>query len=498
MRADVSTPEKQLSTMQILHVDDELDLVELTATFLQHENEQFRVSTATSASEGRDILAAHAIDCIVSDYDMPHENGLEFLATVRENHPDLPFILFTGKGSEEVASEAISAGVTDYLQKGAGTDQYALLANRIQNAINGRHAEQIVQRQLMAIETAQEGISILDKDSVYVYVNQKYADLYGYEAREMLGEHCELVYPEGDTAFVRDEILATVADEGYWHGESTGLRADGTTFPGDHAVSLAAQGYLVCTVRDMSSQRMRESELYLKTRAMDKASVGISISDPSRDDNPLIYVNEHFEWLTGYDAEEVIGRNCRFLQGADTNPETVSLMREAIDAAEPITVELRNYRKDGTEFWNRVTITPIRDEDDAVTNYLGFQEDITERKRHEQQFKAVLEASPDAVIVVNSDGVITQANHHVSDVLGYSPEELTGKPVEELLVDDDREKHIELRQEYMMAPERRPMARGLDLYALRKDDTSVPVEISLGPVERDGEVYVVATISDVS
>jgi PAS domain S-box-containing protein len=86
----------------------------------------------------------------------------------------------------------------------------------------------------------------------------------------------------------------------------------------------------------------------------------------------------------------------------------------------------------------------------------------------------------------------------VSDVLGYSPEELTGKPVEELLVDDDREKHIGLRQEYMMAPERRPMARELDLYALRKDDTSVPVEISLGPVERDGEVYVVATISDVS
>lgn len=110
---------------------------------------------------------------------------------------------------------------------------------------------------------------------------------------------------------------------------------------------------------------------------MDKAPIGITISDPSQDDNPLIYANESFTELTGYDRDEIIGQNCRFLQGEATDPEPVAAMREAIDNQDSVTVELRNYRKDGTEFWNRVTIAPVTDETDTVTHYVGFQQEIT-------------------------------------------------------------------------------------------------------------------------
>ncbi|SEW20176.1 bacterio-opsin activator domain-containing protein [Halobacterium jilantaiense] len=116
----------------------------------------------------------------------------------------------------------------------------------------------------------------------------------------------------------------------------------------------------------------------LKERAMDEAPVGITISDPSLPDNPLVYVNDAYERLTGYSREEVIGRNCRLLQGPDTREEPVAEMRRAIDAGERVSVELRNYRKDGTEFWNRVEVAPIY-EDGAVTNYVGFQTDVTRR-----------------------------------------------------------------------------------------------------------------------
>ncbi|QAU14158.1 PAS domain S-box protein [Halorubrum sp. BOL3-1] len=125
-----------VNEVRILHVDDEPDFIELVTTFLERKNEQFQVGTATSASDGLDQLAADEYDCIVSDYDMPGQDGIEFLEAVREDYPDLPFILYTGKGSEEVASDAITAGATDYLQKGSGTEQYELLANRITNAIN--------------------------------------------------------------------------------------------------------------------------------------------------------------------------------------------------------------------------------------------------------------------------------------------------------------------------------------------------------------------------
>jgi len=370
--------------IRVLHVDDEPDFTDLAATYLEREDDRITVETATSASEGVDRLSASEFDCIVSDYDMPGKNGIEFLETVRTDHPDLPFILFTGKGSEEVAGKAISAGITDYLQKNRGADQYTLLANRIRNAVEGYRANKARQRHLEAIESAQEGISILNEDGEYIYVNKAYASLYGYDPDEMIGEHWELIYPDEGISFARTEILPTVADEGVWHGETTGLRADGTTFPEDHVVSQTTHGDLVCTVRDLSAPQERKTELRMKTRAMDTAPIGITISDPARDDNPLIYANERFVELTGYDRDEIIGRNCRFLQGEATDPEPVTAMREAIDTQESVTVELQNYRKDGTEFWNRVMITPVKDESGTVTNYVGFQEDITNRKEGNQ------------------------------------------------------------------------------------------------------------------
>jgi len=380
---------KTNSTVRLLHVDDEPDFADLTASFLERENDRFEVETATGAEDGLNRLSDEEFDCIVSDYDMPGQNGIEFLETVRENHPELPFILYTGKGSEEVASDAISAGVTDYLQKESGTGQYTVLANRVRNAVERYRAEQDRQRQQEAIETAREGISILNSDCEFIYVNQIYADLYGYEIEEMVGEHWELIYSDDEVDFVRDKLLPTVADEGYWHGETTGTRADGTTFPGDLIISQTSQEELVCTVRDLSTQRERETELRLKTRAMDAAPVGITITGSGDDDNPVIYFNDRFGEVTGYDREEIIGQDLRFLQGEATDEEPVAELRDAIDADEPVTVELRNYRKDGAEFWNRVSIAPVRNDAGEVTNYVGFQQDVTEPKERQQQLETV-------------------------------------------------------------------------------------------------------------
>lgn len=142
------------AVIRVLHVDDESDFGALTAELLESADERLDVETASSAGEGLDCLEEEAYDCIVSDYDMPGQTGIDFLEDVRVEYPDLPFILFTGKGSEEIASEAISAGVSDYLQKEAGMDQYTLLANRISNLVRQSRAEATVEAYSSELELA--------------------------------------------------------------------------------------------------------------------------------------------------------------------------------------------------------------------------------------------------------------------------------------------------------------------------------------------------------
>ena len=197
-------------------------------------------------------------------------------------------------------------------------------------------------------------------------------------------------------------------------------------------VSAAAleDSSVLLSARDVTERKAYARELELKSRAMDEAPVGITITDPDREDNPMIYVNEGFEALTGYSKEEAVGRNCRFLQGEATRERPVAEMRRAIDRAEPVSVELRNYRKDGSQFWDRVSIAPVRDRAGTVTNYVGFQEDITERKEREmdlQLFKKAVENAGQSVFITDSDGSIEYVNPKFEARSGYTREEAVGR-----------------------------------------------------------------------
>ena len=119
------------------------------------------------------------------------------------------------------------------------------------------------------------------------------------------------------------------------------------------------------------------------------AAEGITIADARQPDRPLIYVNEGFERLTGYTAEEVLGRNCKFLQGEDVDQDTVETMRQAMEEGRDCTVEILNRRKDGTPFWNRLSITPVRDDGGEVTHFIGIQSDVTKRREAEDRLQDI-------------------------------------------------------------------------------------------------------------
>ncbi len=131
-----------------------------------------------------------------------------------------------------------------------------------------------------------------------------------------------------------------------------------------------------------------EALVRLKDRALSATAEGVVIADARQKAQPIIYANKAFEQLTGYPLDFVVGRNCRFLQGPDTAPQTRETIRRAVRSGEPCTVEILNYRKDGTSFWNRLSITPVKDDRGEVTHFIGVQSDVTARRRAEDALRA--------------------------------------------------------------------------------------------------------------
>src|ERR671920_1096448 len=125
-------------------------------------------------------------------------------------------------------------------------------------------------------------------------------------------------------------------------------------------------------------------KLRLLERAVIASTNSIVITDPNQPDDPIVYVNPAFERTTGYAAEEVLGRNCRFLQREDRAQPALEELKAAVWEGRHCTVVLRNYRKDGTLFWNELSIYSVRDEDGRMTNFVGVQNDVTERIRAEE------------------------------------------------------------------------------------------------------------------
>jgi PAS domain S-box-containing protein len=486
----------------VLHVDDDPDFSELVSIYLERESRALEVLTETNVDDALERLDDAAVDCIVSDYEMPGRDGLEFLETVRERELDVPFILFTGKGSEEIASDAISAGVTDYLQKERGTDQYTVLAHRVENAVEQHYATREVERGFSAIETAREGIAFLDEEGTFQYVNAAYAEVYGYDREEMVGEHWEILYPEDHVQQIHEDILPSVPENDRWSGESVQQRKNGERLVVDHALTYTDDGTLLCLVQDITEEKEVERSLERERRRFEQFIDAVEVyAIFSLDTEGFVTSwNRGAERLSGYESEEILGRHFSvFYPEAKAEIGYPDELLETALAEGSVQDEGWRVRKDGSRFWAKALITAVFDDDGTHQGFLKVIRDTTERHERARSpdvpkdlLDYALDVLDDVFYLFDPEGNIVRVGEQAT-VTGYSREELLSMSPLELFSPEVRprvESDIERALETGSATTEAPI--------LTKDGDTVPFEFRKRRiVDDDGNVYVAGIGRDI-
>jgi PAS domain S-box-containing protein len=378
------------SRIRVLHVDDEPEFLDVAAEFLEREGRRLEVETATGAAAASAVLDSGRVDCVVSDYDMPGKDGIEFLEMVRADYPELPFILFTGKGSEDLASEAISAGVTDYLQKRTGSDQYAILANRIRNAVDSARAQERAKRSQARFEALSETFPdvafYISGDGRYLGVLTGSPDeLLAASAEDLVGSRFDEVLP-AETA----ERFQDVVDRTLETGEvqsieySLEVRANVRWFEARIAPLAGADRDTVLWIaRDITGNRAQRETLEQYRQIVETMQEHAAIYDR---DGRIRAVNQSLVDVLDTTARELEGSTSRLLprirEEVPGDPFQALLSGEREEVAGEIEIEFTP-----TPEVLAYRLTPVRVEDE-VEWVVAVTRVVTERREYERLLRA--------------------------------------------------------------------------------------------------------------
>ncbi|PWR69521.1 PAS domain S-box protein [Methanospirillum stamsii] len=456
------------SPISILYVDDEEGLLDMGKHFLERTG-TFRVDTLTSAQKALTSPNLHSYDAIVSDYQMPDMDGLEFLLEVRKQLQNIPFILFTGKGREEVVIKAIENGVDFYLQKGGDpASQFAELSDKIKKAIERRRAVTDLKEKSEYLNSifssVKEGIAIIDAHTHEILdVNPAAEDLIGTEKRNIINRLCHAFLCPDEEGKCPVSSLHQMVD----HSKRTLITADGTlvpiiksvvpfTFQGreclletffDYSEQERAHNDLLAPYEQISATEEELREQYNELRSLQESLQESekkfrTIVETSPDaiwdlspDGVFTYISPQSSAIIGYSPEELIGNNL----GTILNPEGRRKMKGILEdgmvrKSGLLTFEIPALHKDGSQRILNIRSFPLEDTSGNRTGFRGITCDVTERtvmiqalKESEERFRLMAERSSDLIIILNDQLCATYISPSVLTITGYTSQELIGK-----------------------------------------------------------------------
>ncbi len=432
--------------IHVLCVDDEHVYLDSTKQILELQSD-FYVETASSVNEAQQKMQTKAFDVIVSDYQMPEKNGLDFLKEIRENGSDIPFILFTGKGREEVAIRALNLGVDRYFSKnGQPETVYGELAHGIRQAAARRRAEKKIwdrEERLRAIFTSSpDAMTVTDMKGNITDCNLATIKLMEISSKkEILGySGFDLIAPE-DAKKIRS-VTNNLLENGIVNSlECKLLTKKGHRIPIEFSAIMLkdAYGQPIGTValarniteRKKADQELRKSEEKYRN-VVELSPDGIATMDLK---GTITSINQAVVDATGFSKDEIVGKHftkLRTIRLRDV-PKYAKLVASVLKGKKRVSMEFKYLRKDGTERLGEAHISSLEEKGKKI-GLQAILRDITEAKQVEQELKdseekyrVVVEQAPDAIITFDSNGVVTSCNPAGLEMLGFSKEEILGK-----------------------------------------------------------------------
>jgi PAS domain S-box-containing protein len=505
MTSSAALPRYLDSEVRVLYVEGESDATETVTDALRRENDQFVVETATCATTAREFLDSAEFDCILSEYDIPGQNGIEFLRTVRSEYPHLPFILYTGAGSEAIASEAITAGATDYVRRTPGAEQYEVLTNRIENAVTQYKSGRVEQRLLELAGNTDRAFFVYSQDwSELLFINQAYEEMWGQSITEL---------QENPTAFLdqihpADRHRARAAMEQAANGDPISIeyrinadeqteqwvrtRCEPIVDDSGTVQRVAGFGTDITEEHRRRDRRKRQRETLVDLATSDPVTNGdfeTALEEITETAADVLDVDRVNVWLTddegngaltcvdSYDRETGDHTSGETLS-ADDHPQYIEALETnraiAVNDArtDPRTAELSSFLDEydigalldgtlrlegdvvgvichehcgGPREWTEDEIEFVSDIADIV--HRAFRNhDRNERERQlrneREQFEKVLDTSPVAIIILDSEGNIQQANDHATEIFEVDKSEISSRTYDDTaweIVDENGE-----------------------------------------------------------
>ncbi len=429
-------------TIRVLYVDDEPDLLNIGKLFLEREG-AFAVDTLTSAKVALEHLKTEHYDAIVSDYQMPEMDGIAFLKHLKASGDITPFIIFTGKGREEVVIEALNEGADFYLQKGGeAKSQFTELANKIRYAVSRRNAEQDLreseERYRHVVEDQTEFICRFLPDGTHIFVNEAYCRYFGTTRDEITGTRFRpAIHPEDREQMARhlasltmNHPLVTIDQRVIMPDGSIRWQrwVDRAIFHADgNLKEYQSVGRDVTEIKEAEEERLKSERRF--RLLFDNAILGIFQTTP---EGKYIDMNPAFARIYGYNSPEEMKSAIRDIQKQlYIHLEDRQTVNELLSTVGEIrNFETENRHRDGHSIWISINAKVVRDNNGEILAYEGTIDDITERKRAENalrgsetQYRSLVDSAPIGIGISDLGGTILDSNPAMLRITGYSLEE---------------------------------------------------------------------------